>query len=439
MSAFSIQPIQPFKKRIEVPGDKSITHRALLFSGIATGTSRILHASDSADCRSTAACLRSLGVSVTKRKTSFIVQGKGPLLTEPENILDCGNSGSTMRIISGILAAQPFCAALTGDSSLRKRPMKRIVEPLRLMGASIFGREGGNYAPLFFSGPTRHPIEYRLPVASAQVKSSLLLAGLLTSGTTTIIEPMPSRDHTERMLAAMGAPIKKEKESIHIQGPHTLLSRDIDVPGDFSSAAPFIGLAAALPGASLTITRLGLNPTRTGLITVLKRMGASITTDSVIEKSGELIGDLTVKGTYLHGTEILPEEVPLLVDEIPLLAVIASIAKGRSIIRGAEELRFKESDRISAVAIALSAMGGAVEEEKDGLSLYGPVQLKGNIVHSQGDHRIAMALAIAGMLAKGTTFIENFECIKISFPEFANYTLQLREKDGSGPRMERVV
>jgi 3-phosphoshikimate 1-carboxyvinyltransferase len=403
------------------PPDKSISHRAVIFSSVAEGKSVIKNFLSAEDTLSTVSVFRSLGIDIREERPGEItVHGAGIHgLREPEDVLDCGNSGTTMRLLSGILAANPFFSVLSGDASLRKRPMRRVILPLREMGAEIAGRNGDRYPPLAIRGRALKAIKYLLPVASAQLKSALLLAGLYADGETEIEEPLSSRDHTERMLPAFGANIKVEGRTVKIKGGVPLRGRDTTVPGDFSSAAFFIAASLLIRNSDVVIKSVGINPTRTGLLNVLKRMGADIVTENVREVSGEPVADIRCSGkNALKATEIKGDEMPLLIDEFPVLCVLASQAEGVTSIYGAEELRVKESDRIKAMAAELGKLGVRLEERRDGISIEGRAALKGGEVESYGDHRIAMSLAVAALVSQGKTIINNTSCVDISFPGF---------------------
>ena len=403
---------------INVPGDKSISHRALIFSSIAEGISSIEGAQRGEDCLATLRCIRSLGVEIEEREERILVKGEGLELKEPENVLDCQNSGTTMRIISGLLAGQKFYSVLTGDSSLRKRPMERVVIPLCEMGADIWARKG-YFAPLSIKGKSLTGKTHNLKVASAQVKSCLLLAGLYAKGKTCLVEPYKSRDHTERMLNYMGAKMEIDGNKVAIWGGQRLEAKSFFIPGDISSASFFIGGAAILKGSKIKIKDVGVNPTRLGFVDVLKRMGAKVRLCNKNVRCNEDIADIEVEGREgLEGVKIKREEIPRLLDEIPILAVVACFARGKTLIEGAEELRIKESDRIKAICTELSKMGARVEERRDGMVIFGTGRLKGQEVESWSDHRIAMALAVAGICAEGETVIRGANCISISFPDF---------------------
>lgn len=402
------------------PPDKSISHRAVIFSSLAKGKSAVRNFLRAGDTLSTVAAFRSLGIDIEEKGDELVVHGKGVHgLREPHSIIDCGNSGTTIRLLSGIVAGNPFFSVLTGDDSLRTRPMQRVISPLRQMGAEILGRDSDRYPPLAIRGKKLKAIRYSLPVASAQVKSAILLAGLYSEGETEVTEPLRSRDHTERMLPSFGAHVKVEGLTITVHGREELYGRDTTIPGDFSSAAFFIVAALLLKGSEITLRAVGINPTRTGLLGALGRMGAEIAMENIREVSGETVADIFCKGDRgLRAVDITREEMPLLIDEFPILCVAASQAEGVTSIRGAEELRVKESDRIKVMTTELRKMGVEVEEYPDGVSIKGKTMLKGGNVESCGDHRIAMSLAVAALVAEGTTMIHNASCVNISFPRF---------------------
>jgi len=414
-----VKKAEGLRGRVKIPGDKSISHRALLLGAIAEGTTRIRNFLPAADCLATLACVRALGVEVERlSETELIVHGHGLHdLTEPEDILGCAGSGTTMRLLAGILAGQPFYSVLTGNEQLRRRPMGRIVEPLRLMGATVLGRDDGRLPPLTILGGNLHGIEYRLPVASAQVKSAILLAGLYADGPTVIHEPGPARDHTERMLAAMGANIQYQISNIKVQSSN-LSSLDIVVPGDISSAAYFIAAACLVPGSEVVVVGVGVNPTRTGFLDVLKKMGADILVENRRDSGGEPVADVVVRAGCLRGTEVKGDQVPRMIDEFPILAVVATQVQGTTEVSDAAELRVKETDRIANIAVELRKLGARIEERPDGFVVKGPTPLVGTQVNSHGDHRLAMSLAIAGLVAEGETTVEGSECIADSFPGF---------------------
>ncbi len=422
----------PLRGRASVPGDKSISHRAVMLGSIAGGTTAIRGFSPALDCRSTVEAMRSLGVAIDEPEPgTLVVAGSGLRgLREPENVIDVGNSGTTIRILPGILAGQNFCAILTGDASIRRRPMSRIVEPLTAMGCSILGRANGSLAPLAIRGGRLKGIEYSTPVPSAQVKSAILLAGLYAEGKTIVTESAPSRDHSERMLAAMGADMEIDGLTIGISGGRELGPIDIDVPGDISSAAYPIVAALLVEGSEIEVIGVGTNPTRSGFLDVLEAMGANIEVGDRALSGGEERSDIKVRSSALKAVSIEGEIIPRLIDEVPILAVAATQAEGETIIRGASELRVKESDRIAALAVELAKMGAVVEELTDGLIIKGPVALRGAEVDSHGDHRIAMSLAVAGLVAEGETIVKSAECIDISYPGFAETLSKLASDRG---------
>ena len=403
------------------PGDKSISHRAAILGSLGRERIEVERFSPASDCSHALSCLRALGVEVRRRGEKVAIRGvwdKG--FSEPKQVLHAGNSGTTMRLLAGLLAAQPFLSILTGDSSLRSRPMDRVIRPLRLMGAQIWGRGGDSLPPLAIRGTKLRGIEYRLPVPSAQVKSAILLAGLFAEGETAVIEEVPSRDHTERMLRAAGARISREGECIRISPLSNPLSlpSPLVVPGDMSSAAFWIVAAALHPDAEIRIKGVGINPTRTGLIEVLREMGANIRVENERMEGFEPVADLVVSSSSLRGVEVGGEIIPRLIDEIVVLAVAASVASGRTVIRNAAELRVKETDRIAHTASELSKMGAKIEPLPDGFIIEGVPRLRGAICRSYGDHRLAMALAIAGLVAEGETIIKDSEVVKVSYPSF---------------------
>ncbi len=400
---------------INAPGDKSISHRAFMLASLARGTSTIRGALDSQDVRSTRTALIALGASITPQGDLWVVEGGA--LTEPQQVLDAGNSGTTARLLSGILAGIPGMAILTGDSSLIRRPMTRVIEPLSAMGASFLARSGGRL-PLAVRGGDLKGITYTLPVPSAQVKSAVLLAGLNAAGRTRVKETLPSRDHTERMLAFFGATLGQEEGFISLKGPQELSSRDIRVPGDPSSAAFPAVWAACTPGSELLIRGVCLNPTRTALLAVLERMGAEIAIENTQLSAGEPVGDILIRGAELKGTIIEGAEIPGLIDEIPILAVAASLARGRTTIRDARELRVKETDRIQALVQGFAALGAEVTEREDGLIIEGPLRLRPGAVLTHLDHRIAMAFHILSRALDIEVTLDDRTCVDISYPGF---------------------
>ncbi len=403
---------------IEVPGDKSISHRAVMLSGIGRGKSLVRGFLRSDDCMSTISCLKSMGITIEEEGKDIVVFGGGLHgLRKPEQVLNAGNSGTTMRLMSGILSGQEFSSIITGDDSLRKRPMSRIIVPLRQMGALIEGTGEGGYAPLKISGGKLRGIEYELPIPSAQVKSAVLLAGMYCEGVTKVTETVPSRDHTEIMLGYLGAEINVSGNTIRISKSE-LIGNRLDIPGDISSAAFFIAAAAAMPGSELVVKSVGINPTRTGIIDVLLEMGADISFDNLRSMCGEAVADIVVRGRQLHGIAISGDVIPRMIDEVPVLAVIAAVAEGTTVITGAAELKVKESDRISAMVSQLGRLGVKIKELEDGMEITGPNTIKGGEAESFGDHRIAMAMAICSLFAEGDIRIKGREAVSISFPGF---------------------
>ncbi len=416
----AIRPVRKLVGEIRVPGDKSISHRAVMLGALAEGTTVISGFLEGADCLSTIGCFRSLGVDiVVAGGGSVTVSGKGLQgLMEPADVLNCGNSGTTTRLLMGILAGQPFYATLTGDDSLRERPMARVAIPLRQMGAKISGRQNGTKAPLTVEGGQLQALHYRSPVASAQLKSAVLLAGLFAEGETIVSEPYKSRDHTERMLSFFGAQVSSTDNTAQVTGRPRLQGRPVVVPGDISSAAFFMVAASIVAKGEVVIRNVGINHTRDGIIEVLRRMGAKIELLDYREEAGEPVADLVVQPARLRGVTIDGTIMPRLVDEIPVLAVAAAAAEGETLITGAAELRIKETDRLTAVATELGRLGAVVEELPDGLRISGGKPLSGAICQSYGDHRMAMAMAVAGLIAAGETIIEEAECVAVSYPDF---------------------
>lgn len=412
---------------LKVSGDKSITHRAAMLGALARGVTEVKGYLNAADCFSTFNCLQSLGVKLSYRGDRVVIEGRNMSLKRTDRVLDAGNSGTTARLLLGILAGQPFETSVSGDHSLQKRPMKRVVDPLSRMGARFRGNR--DYLPLTIEGGSLRAIDYKSPRASAQVKSALLLAGLFAEGATTIEEPQRSRDHTELMLDQFGAAISVDSCRVVMQGQPALRGCQVKVPGDLSAAAFFMVAAAIVPGAEVRLTNVGVNPTRTGVLDVLSRMGAHIEMLDLKLWGKEPVADLLVRGGKLmQGTIIEGEVIPRLIDEIPVLAVAAAVAEGQTIIRDAAELRVKESDRISALATQLSRLGVKIMEMEDGMIISGNAKLKGAEVKSCGDHRIAMALAVAGLAAEGETVIHNAEVINVSFPSFMSQLRSLTLK-----------
>jgi 3-phosphoshikimate 1-carboxyvinyltransferase len=413
-----ILPAREVSGEICVPGDKSISHRALILAALAAGASEVENLSEGRDVRSTAAVLRKLGVKIMEDGWNRVrILGCGRFgFREPPGILYCGNSGTTARLMAAVLTGQRFFSVLAGDTSLSRRPMKRVVEPLQRMGARIEGRQGGEFLPLAISGAELRGIRYRMPVASAQVKTALLLAGLLAEGETRISEPSRSRDHTERVFRWLGIDFSSSGLQHRVR-PSQIRAFRMKVPGDFSSAAFFLALAVLHPRAELTIHNVNLNPTRTGFLRVLQRMGAEIRI-TVEDKEPEPVGSLHVRSSALKNVPVPAEEIPQMIDELPLLGLVAACAEGVLELRGARELRVKESDRIAALVSQLRRMGASIEERDDGFFVEGPAVLKGCRLRSFGDHRIAMTLAVAASIARGESLLAGEAWIRISFPAF---------------------
>ncbi|MDW7971622.1 MAG: 3-phosphoshikimate 1-carboxyvinyltransferase [Thermodesulfovibrio sp.] len=417
-----IKKAKALKGEITPPPDKSISHRAVMFASLAKGDSRIKNFLWAKDPISTLNAMKSLGVEIDITDSKeIIVHGKGLYsLKEPDNVIDCGNSGTTIRLLSGIAAGQRFLTVLTGDDSLRYRPMKRIISPLSLMGANIIGRDENRFPPIVIKGGFLRGITYEMPIASAQVKSSILLAALYAKDETTLIQPHKSRDHTERMLKNIGVHININGNTITIYPPKNDLNCfEITIPNDFSSASFFIAGACIVPNSEVLIKNVNLNNTRTGFLEILKKMGANIEVLNITEQAGEPVGDIFVKSSpKLKGITVQGDMIPKLIDEFPVLCVVATQSEGKTIIRDAKDLRVKESDRIKAMTSELRKMGATLEEFEDGVEIEGPCTLIGTEVYSYQDHRIAMALSIAGLIAEGETTIKNAECVDISFPNF---------------------
>ncbi len=419
---------KPLTGELTPPGDKSVSHRSLMIGSLASGTTEVRGFLNCEDTISTANAMRKLGIDIEINGSDVKIAGKGLFgLREPEDVLDAGNSGTTTRLLTGLLSAQGFFTAVTGDKYLRARPMKRVVEPLRLMGAKITGREGGNKLPLGIEGGRLAGISYKLPVASAQVKSALLLAGLYAEGETEVVEPEATRDHTERMLSYFGVKLQKKGNGIRIKRQKEFAGRDISVPADLSSAAFFIVGALINPGSELLIRNVGVNPLRTGVIDVLRQMGGNIEVTNEREVSGEPVGDIVVKSSGLRAALIEGEMIPKAIDELPVIAAAACFAEGETIIRDASELRVKETDRIKAMTSELLKLGARVTEFEDGMSISGGTSLTGAKCSSWGDHRIAMAVAVAATRARGETEIDDPECVSISFPGFFETLGRLRK------------
>lgn len=423
-----IAPIKSLNGTIRVPGDKSISHRAVMLGSIAQGKTEIEGFLRGKDCLSTIRCCRALGINITCKDGIVSVNGKGLHgLEEAENVLNAGNSGTTVRLMSGILAGQPFASTFTGDASIRRRPMGRVIKPLSEMGAVFLGRNNNSLAPFTIKGGNLRPFSYKSPVASAQVKSAVLLAGLYTSGWTEVIEPGKSRNHTELMLASFGAHIETDGLSARIKGDPKLTAQKVVVPGDISSAAFFLVAGAIMPESRIKIESVGLNPTRDGIIEVLRGMGAVIRISNERTVAGELMGDLEVETSALRGVSVGGEIIPRLIDEIPVLAVAGLFAQGVTEIRDAAELKVKESNRLATICEGLKRLGARIEELPDGLRIHGGYPLHGAICQSHHDHRIAMSLAIAALKAEGETVIEDAETIDVSFPAFNDIINKLKQ------------
>lgn len=419
---------QPLKGEITVPGDKSISHRAVMFGALAQGTTEVTNFLQGADCLSTIDCFRRLGITIENTPEKILVHGKGLHgLQKPDSILNVGNSGTTTRLISGILAGQTFETTLTGDESIQSRPMKRIMDPLLMMGADISSLYGNHCAPLRIAGAKLHGISYHSKVASAQVKSCILLAGLYAEGLTSVTEPTVSRNHTELMLRGFGADITLEGKTAQIQPEPTLIGQKIEVPGDISSAAYFIAAGLIVPGSEILIKNVGINPTRDGILRVCREMGADLTLLNEREHSGEPVADILVRHSNLKAVTIGGEIIPTLIDELPIIAVMACFASGTTIIKDAAELKVKESDRIAVMTEQLSRMGAHITATEDGMIIEGGYPLHGATIDTALDHRIAMSFAIAALAAEGETQLKNADCVKISYPDFYESLFNLQK------------
>ncbi|GMR67061.1 3-phosphoshikimate 1-carboxyvinyltransferase [Bacillus sp. MN7755] len=420
MKQQTIQPVKNgLKGTITIPGDKSISHRAVMFGAIAEGKTTIKGFLSGADCLSTISCFKEMGVEITQNGDEVTVIGKGLKgLQEPKAVLNVGNSGTTIRLMSGILANASFLSCVQGDVSIANRPMNRVTGPLKQMGANIDGREEGTFTPLTIRGGDLKAIQYASPVASAQVKSAILLAGLSAEGITKIKEPHISRDHTERMLEAFGVTVTREGKTVKLQGGQKLTGTDVQVPGDVSSAAFFLVAGAITPNSKLLLQNVGMNPTRTGIINVLERMGATFTIEPINENAPEPAANIIIETSSLKGIEIGGDIIPSLIDEIPIIALAATQAEGITVIKDAHELKVKETNRIDTVVNELAKLGANIEATNDGMIIYGKSLLQGNIVKSHGDHRIGMMLGIAGTIAEGKTIIEETEAVAVSYPNF---------------------
>lgn len=428
MEIIKLQPtMNGLEGVIEIPGDKSISHRSVMFGSIAQGVTRVTNFLPGDDCLSTISCFRKLGVVIEENENEIIIYGNGfDGLKEPNDLLDVGNSGTTIRLLLGILAGRPFFSSLIGDHSIGKRPMTRVTEPLKTMGVQIDGRKNGEYTPLSIRGGHLNPIHYKMPVASAQVKSALILAGLQAEGETIIIEKAESRDHTERMIRKFGGEIQKDNRTITVKGGQKLTASDILVPGDISSAAFFLVAGAIVPDSEIVLKNVGLNPTRTGIIEIMNKMGANLEIRQNAADAFEPAGDLTIKTSSLKGTVIEGDVIPRLIDEIPIIALLATQAEGKTIIKDASELKVKETNRIDTVVQELTKLGASIEATEDGMIIHGGTELKGGTVSSHGDHRIGMMLAIASLLCKDQVELENPESISVSYPNFFSHLNSLK-------------
>ena len=415
-----IEPIKkPISGDISVPGDKSIAHRAVILGSVAAGRSRVYNLSGGDDNSRTVRAFRQMGIEIFRDGDALSIDGKGwGGLRSPEGRIDCGNSGTTMRLLAGVLAGRPFESELDGDASLRQRPMQRIIDPLTLMGSQIRSKHGNGLAPLTIRGGGLSGVRYRMPVASAQVKSAILLAALQAHGVTVLEEPQKSRDHTEVMLRGFGAELAIAGRSITVEGGQSLQAREVSIPGDISSAAFFIVAAAVVPGSDLTIRNVGINPTRDGVIEILRRMGGSVECFNRRVEAGEPVADIRVRGGALKAVDVGPEMVARTIDEYPILSVAAAAAHGVTTFADIKELRYKESDRIAAMTAGLRSLGIAVEELQDGMSIEGGRAFNGGEIKSFGDHRVAMSFAIAGLCSRGGVAIDDAACVDISFPSF---------------------
>lgn len=427
MNSITISPIPSLKGELTVPGDKSISHRSIMLGAIANGETAVRGFLRGEDNLATMAAFRAMGVRIDDDGQVLVVHGRGLHgLVEPDDVIDCGNSGTTMRLLTGLLAGQGFFSVLTGDQYLRKRPMKRVAEPLSRMGARIFGRAGGALAPLAISGGTLNAIGYESPVSSAQIKSAIMLAGLYADGDTSVREPSLSRDHSERMFGLFGASLQTFHNGVTVKGGVELQGQEINVPGDISSAAFFMVAALITPHSELLIRNVGVNPTRTGIIDVLRSMGGSIELLNERELSAEPVADILVRSSRLKGVRIEGDVVPRAIDEFPAICVAAACAEGTTSIRDARELRVKETDRIAAMAASLRGLGARVDECDDGMDIRGVEQLRGGVVESRGDHRIAMSLSVAALVAVEPVTVNDIHCVATSFPTFYSLLEQFR-------------
>ena len=419
MNVRTIRPVKGLKGEVTIPGDKSISHRSIMLGSIALGTTEITHFLEGADCLSTIDCFRRMGVEIERKPSCILVHGKGLRgLSAPASTLNVGNSGTTTRLISGILSGQNFATTLSGDASLNSRPMKRIMTPLSMMGADITSVHNNGCAPLHIKGAPLKGISYQSPVASAQVKSCVLFAGLYADGKTSVTEPFLSRNHSELMLSSFGAFVQTCGTTATIEPEPVLTAQKVEVPGDISSAAFFIAAGLLIPGSELLIKNVGINPTRDGILRVCKQMGANLELLNTRTQCGEPVADILVKHSELNGTVIEGDLIPTLIDELPVIAVMAACANGETIIRNAEELKVKESNRLEIIVHHLSEMGCDITGTEDGMIIRGGKSLHGAVLDSHLDHRIAMSFAVAGLVADGETEITNADCVTISYPGF---------------------
>jgi 3-phosphoshikimate 1-carboxyvinyltransferase len=419
MARLTVQSSGPIRREVSVPGDKSLSHRALLFAALAEGTSRIVGLQGGHDVAATRRCLGSLGVEIREERERLAVEGRGlGGLAEPGDVLDCANSGTTMRLLAGILAGHPFLSVLTGDPYLRRRPMARVLDPLREMGALALGRQEDSRAPLVLRGGSLRAVSWKLPVASAQVKSAVLLAGLHARGVTWAEEPALSRDHTERLLSGLGAEVMRDGGRVGVKGGARLRAAEFVVPGDPSSAAFWVAAAFLVPGSRVRVRGVSLNPTRTGFFRILQRMGGYVRLEEKGNACGEPIGDIVAEHCLLTGVAVASDEVPSAIDEFPVLGVLAAAARGETVVRGAEELRHKESDRIEALAAELRKAGASVETFPDGMRISGGKPLASALFDSHGDHRLAMALGVLALAIPGGAGVEGAEAASVSYPGF---------------------
>ena len=424
----TLHPATQIHGKIRVPGDKSVSHRAAIFGAIAHGTTRVSGFLRAHDTQATLRCLRELAVSIREEDEQIVVEGRGfEGLREPNRVLDCGNSGTTMRLLLGVLAGCPFETAIGGDESLSRRPMDRVRIPLSQMDADVVGQGERNTPPLTVRGGDLVGIEYEMPIASAQVKSCVLLAGLQARGTTTVIEPTPARDHTERMLRAFGVEVVQNGARVSVEGNARLTATKVQVPGDISSAAFFFVAGALRENFQIRVLDVGVNPTRTGILDVLQAMGAIVEIENERESGGEAIADVTIRGGDLKATEIGGALIPRLIDELPVLALLATQCEGTTVIRDAQEMRVKESDRIAIISAELRKLGAHIEEQTDGMKIHGPTKLRGaHVTSPSGDHRIAMTLAVASLICEGETTLENAQAVTSSFPNFFDLLNEVR-------------